>query len=105
MRYQNFQMSVTGPNIGNLPQLSPVAGHPYVWAWSGKDPYGNFKILTECKFCGSQETRDCEFPDKAPVWVARYCALHSHGMQNVREQFEQAYHMGLQAFNMRHRGW
>jgi len=105
MRYSNFQVNITGPNIGNAPMLSPVAGHPYVWAWSGRDMYGNFKILIKCNYCGAEENRDCDYPDKAPVWVARFCAMHSHGMENIRQQFENAYHTGLQAFNMRHRGW
>lgn len=103
MRYNNFQMSVVGPQIGG-PALQPVAGHPYVLAWSGP-ANGRFMIYTACNYCGDRWQRDCQFPDKAPVWVARYCALHAHGMANIQQQFENAYHVGLQQFNMRHRGW
>jgi hypothetical protein len=104
MKYSNFNMNITGPQIGG-PSLMPVSGHPYVRAWSGQLPNGQFKIYAACSYCGDKYERDCQYPDKAPVWVARYCALHSHGMTNIQQQFEQAYHVGLQQFNMRHRGY
>jgi hypothetical protein len=84
--------------------LAPVSGHPYVLAWSGNTGSGH-QIFTQCTACGDRWSRDCNYPDKAPVWVARYCALHCHGNQQLQAQWENMYHTSLQAFNMRHRGY
>ena len=104
MMRPNFNMTVTGPQIGT-PQLMPVSGHPYVYAWSGMDPYGQHRIYAACSYCGDKWERECQYPDKAPVWVAYYGAKHAHNRPDVQQQFEQAYHIGLQQFNMRHRGY
>lgn len=84
--------------------LSPVLGHPYVLAWDGNVGTGH-RIHTKCTFCGDEWVKDCNYPKKAPVWVARYCALHCHGDERCYQQWEYTYHTSLQQFNMNHRGY
>jgi hypothetical protein len=77
--------------------MQPVPGHPHVSYQYSQTPWGTMQIDCFCRVCGDQWRHECSYPQKAPVWVAKYAARHAHGNVAVQRRFTEQYHQGLQA--------
>lgn len=81
--------------------MKSVAGHPHVFASVEPDGSGRLLVKCYCRACGDSWTHVCQYPQKAPLWVARYAAQHHHGAPGVRDRFAYQYHTGLQQMRQR----
>jgi hypothetical protein len=71
--------------------VSPVQGHPYVYAGVQPAPDGSVQIDLYCQACGDRYRHRCMYLPKADAWIARYAAQHDHGAPGIRDRFFRQY--------------
>lgn len=90
---------------GQQVQFQRLGGHPWVLYSVAPDAFSPVKIRCRCMACGDYWEHECQHPGRAQSWIYKYAAQHSHGNEQLRRAFSDAYVREHQRFMMQMRGW